>query len=215
MISLRRGRSAHGDSGVAAVEFAIVVPVLLLLVVGMLEFSFVMRDYLSVASSVRVGARMASTSEGIKQGTCPGLPVICSPSNTPALAQYAADAIQQAGIAMPQDLIQYIAVYKANANGYPGTATSMPADSAGCVALGNCVVYRWSKSLDRFVYDGGTWTSASINACLPTPDSVGVFMRANHPYLTKMFGSTMSITDRAVMRLEPLPANTCAPGTRL
>ena len=97
MLSHRRGRGGRGDSGAAAVEFAIVVPVLLLLLMGMLEFAFVMRDYLSVASSVRVGARIASTSEGIKQGTCPGLPVVCSPANTPALARQECRRLDPAG----------------------------------------------------------------------------------------------------------------------
>ncbi len=179
----------------------------------MLEFAFVMRDYLSVASSVRVGARIAATGAGSGPGVCPGLPVICSPGNTPALAQNAADAVQQAGTAMPQDLIQYIWVYKANSSGFPGTATTLgAADAAGCATIGNCVVYRWSKPLDRFIYDGGTWVSSTINACLPTPDAVGVLMRANHPYLSKLFGSTLTLTDRAVMRFEPLPANQCAAG---
>ena len=84
-------------------EFAIVVPVLFLLVIGMLEFAFVMRDYLAVSSSTRVGARIAATGANAGQGTCPGLPIICVPGNVPALAQDAADAIQQAGTAMPQD----------------------------------------------------------------------------------------------------------------
>jgi Flp pilus assembly protein TadG len=69
----RRGR---GDGGATAVEFAIVVPVLFLLVIGMLEFAFVMRDYLAVSSSTRVGARIAATGANAGQGTCPGLPII-------------------------------------------------------------------------------------------------------------------------------------------
>ncbi len=109
-------------------EFAIVVPVLFLLVIGMLEFAFVMRDYLAVSSSTRVGARIAATGANAGQGTCPGLPIICVPGNVPALAQDAADAIQQAGTAMPQDSIDYILVYKSNDKGYPGSAgnTTMP-----------------------------------------------------------------------------------------
>ena len=37
-------------------------------------------------------------------------------------------------------------------------------------------------------------------------------MSASHPYLTKLFGSTITLTDRAVMRFEPLPANQCGLG---
>jgi hypothetical protein len=211
-VRMRAGRGAAGEGGASAVEFALVVPVLLLLVFGIIEFGLVMRDYLSVASSVRVGARIAATGAGAGAGTCPGAPVVCVPANVPALAQAGADAIQQAGTAMPQDLIQYIFVYSANSNGYPGTLTSMPTTKAGCAAVAKCVVFTWNKVLDRFVYDSGTWSSASINACInsASAESVGLYMKADHPYLTGFFGSTLSLQDRAVMKFEPLPAISCA-----
>jgi hypothetical protein len=212
LIGRPRRRRGRGEDGAAAVEFAIVVPVLLLLVIGMLEFAFVMRDYLSVSSSVRVGVRIAATGAGAGPGTCPGLPVICTPGNTPALAQAAADAIQQAGTAMPQDFIQYVWVYQANTDGFPGSATTQAqADAAGCATVANCVVFKWNKTLNRFLYDGGTWVSSTINACLNSPNaqSVGVFMRANHPYLSRLFGSSISLTDRAVMKFEPLATREC------
>jgi hypothetical protein len=210
----RMRRKAGGDTGASAVEFALVVPVLLVLVFGIIEFGLVMRDYLSVASSVRVGARIAATGAGAGQGTCPGAPVVCVPSSVPALAQAGADAIQQAGTAMPQDLIQYIFVYDANAAGYPGSLTSMPTTTAGCVSAGNCVVFKWNQNLDRFVYDSGTWSSSTINACInsASADSVGLYMKASHPYLTGFFGSTLTLQDRAVMKFEPLPAISCGSG---
>lgn len=204
---LRRGR---GERGASAVEFAIVVPVLLLLVFGMLEFAFVLRDYLSVSSSVRVGARVASTGAGAGPGTCPGPPVICVPSGVPALAQAAADAIQQAGTAMPQNLIDNIWVYRANASGFPGAATTQTAaDAAGCSS--DCVVFRWNDTIGRFVYQSGTWDSTTINACINSAQaqSVGVMMRATHPYLTGFFGSTITLRDRAVMKFEPLEIRSC------
>ena len=218
----RRGRS---DSGVTAVEFAIVVPVLLLLILGMLEFAFVMRDYLSVRSATSVGARTASTGASAGPGTCPGLPV-CSPANPstydyPALAQGAADAIQQAGSAMPQDYVDYLLVYESNDKGYPGAAgnTTMPTMAqCGTSPYVNCVAFKWAKAIDRFVYVGGTWNSSTIYACPPSasnvngPDAVGVFMHATHPYLSGLFGKTLSITEKTVLQFEPLPINQCAGG---
>ena len=201
-------------------EFAIVVPVLFLLVIGMLEFAFVMRDYLAVSSSTRVGARIAATGANAGQGTCPGLPIICVPGNVPALAQDAADAIQQAGTAMPQDTIDYILVYKSNDKGYPGSAgnTTMPTMTACTTSVADCVAFRWAKTIDRFVYVGGAWNSTLIYACAPTagntngPDSVGVFMQATHPYLSKFFGQTITLSNRSVMQFEPLAINQCASG---
>ena len=157
----------------------------------MLEFAFVMRDYLSVASSVRVGARVASTGAGAGPGTCPGAPVICVPSNVPALAQAAADAIQQAGTAMPQNLIDNIWVYKANASGFPGAARRRsrqpPAAPTASCSAGTT---RSAGSCTR----AAPGTPRTINACINSAQaqSVGVMMRATHPYLTGFFGSTIS-----------------------
>jgi len=215
-----RRRRGRGDSGVTAVEFAIVIPVLLVLVIGMLEFAFVMRDYLSVGSATRTGVRVASTGAGAGPGTCPGLPIVCVPASVPALAQNAADAIQQAGSAMPQDYVDYIMVYEANANGYPaGTANdttrlTMPSQTE-CASIGDCVTFRWAKSIDRYVYVSGTWDSSTIYACAPQspsdpgPDSVGVYMHATHPYLSRLFGATLTITNRAIMQFEPLAQKVC------
>ncbi len=214
-----RRRRRRGDSGATAVEFAIVVPVLLLLVIGMLEFAFVMRDYLSVSSATRTGARIASTGAGAGPGTCPGAPVTCVTSAVPALAQDAVDAIQQSGSAMPQNYVDYVLVYKSNDKGYPGSAgnTTMPSYAqCGVGAYTNCVGFRWAKSAGRFVYAGqGSWNSQSIYACAPStvtdpgPDSVGVYMHATHPYLSGMFGTTLGISNRAIMQFEPLAQKVC------
>lgn len=217
---LRRRADGIRDRGAAALEFAILLPVLLLLMIGLLEFSLVMRDWLGVSSAVRVGARIAAT--GVQDGdaTCPGPPIICSPGTTPALAQSAAFAVQTAGIAMPKDQIDYIWVYKANQQGFPGTATNqVQADVAGCVGVADCVKFIWNPTLNQFVYAGGAWNAADINACVYTPgtgpgDAVGVFMRASHRFITKLFGATMTIQDRAVALVEPLPNTICASGVR-
>ncbi len=199
---------ACGDDGVAAVEFAILVPVLVLLVVGMLEFGFLMRDWLTVGGAVRDGARAATN--GAANGCITGSGATC----VPVFAQTAADAVEKAVIGMPKSAVQYIWVYKANASGFPGTATTQAAaNAAGCAAVANCVVYSWSASANSgaggFIRTAGTWNSTNINGCLPDPDQIGVILRAEHPYMTKMFGSTISLTDRAFMRFQPLPVATC------
>src|SRR3954453_23719727 len=101
--SRRRGR---GQRGAVAVEAALVTPVLIILVFGIIEFALIMRDYVAVSSAVRVGARIASANPGA--GLCSAQPSPCAPATTPALAQQAADAIRQAGTAMPKDSIDYI-----------------------------------------------------------------------------------------------------------
>jgi hypothetical protein len=187
-----------------------VTPLLVLLVVGIIEMSLFMRDVVSVNSSVRAGARMASVSAGAGPGTCPTSPVIatCSPASAPALAQVAADAIARAGSAMPKDSIDWVMVYEAGTNGFPVGHSDLTCSS-------NCVTYSWNDTANKFQYQSGSWnTTAQVNACVndPNRDSIGVALRAQHGWVTGLFGDDIEITERSVMQFEPLPNDQCAPG---
>lgn len=226
----------RGDDGAAAVEFAIVVPVLLLLLLGILEFAFVMRDALSVSSSVKVGARTASTAAGAGPAVCPNpLPpgvTSCAGTDTPQLAVSAANAIQRAGTAMPQDSIDEIWIYRSNNAGYPagsyyqsaavpnlttGGTTDAVFDSPTLNCVTACVRYRWNQAKNLFEWVGGSWDSTRINGCIADtsgnpPDSVGVYMKATHTFITGFFTPTLPLKDRNVMAFEPLPSGSCKPG---
>jgi hypothetical protein len=195
-----------------AVEAALVTPLLLILLVGIIEMSLMMRDVVSTNSSVRTGARSASAAAAAGPGTCQASsnPPPCTPASAPAVAQVAADAIQKAGSAMPKDSIEYILVYSANAGGYP-----MPTGNTSMTCSTKCVKYVWDKGLNKFRYASGSWSSASINACINDPgrESVGVYMRAKHKWLTGFFGSGITLSERSVMQFEPLPNESCKPGT--
>jgi Flp pilus assembly protein TadG len=58
---LRSGPGARGVGrrGAALVEFVIVVPLLLLLLLGIMEFGVIMRDYIMLGQATREGARTA------------------------------------------------------------------------------------------------------------------------------------------------------------
>ena len=47
------------DNGVAIIEFALVLPILLLVIVGIFDFGFAFREYLVATDAAREGARMA------------------------------------------------------------------------------------------------------------------------------------------------------------
>jgi len=53
-------RWIKNNRGQALVEFALILPVLMLLVVGMMEFSLVINQYMIVAEAAREGARSAA-----------------------------------------------------------------------------------------------------------------------------------------------------------
>lgn len=53
-------RKIKEDSGASAVEFAIILPVLVLILFGIFEFGITYRDYLAITHASREGARLAS-----------------------------------------------------------------------------------------------------------------------------------------------------------
>ncbi|MDP2181480.1 MAG: TadE/TadG family type IV pilus assembly protein, partial [Actinomycetota bacterium] len=55
----------RGEHGAAALEFAVVLPVLLTLLFGMLEFGFMFQAQLAVTHAARESARLASVQNGV------------------------------------------------------------------------------------------------------------------------------------------------------
>lgn len=200
------------ERGAVAVEAALVTPLLVILLLGIIEMSLLMRDTVSTTSAVRTGSRVASASAGAGPGTCAASsnPPPCTPASAPAVAQVAADAIQRAGSAMPKDSIEYVLVYDANVLGYP-----KPEGNRTLACSSNCVKYVWDDGLNKFRYASGSWNSASINACINDSgrQSVGVAMRARHNWVSGFFGDGVHLEERSVMQFEPLPNESCKPGT--
>jgi Flp pilus assembly protein TadG len=51
-----------GDDGQAMVEFALVAPILVALILGIIQFGFLLHDYIAITDAVRVGSREAAVS---------------------------------------------------------------------------------------------------------------------------------------------------------
>lgn len=201
----------RGQRGASAVEFALIVPILMSLLFGIVEMAFLMKDYVSLSSAVRAGARTAAASADAGPGTCEASssPPPCTPQSAPALAQAAADAIQKTGTAMPTDDIDWVRIYRAGPNGFPIGRT----DVASCGV--DCVTYVWDAGLDKFRYAGGTWSSKSVNACINDAGrhTVGVAMQASHSWLMGMFDNPLVMREKTIMQFEPLEAERCKPNT--
>ena len=67
--SARRAHAAD-DSGAAAVEFALVVPLLLLIVFGIINFGILFSQQLTINNAVREGARRAVVGDPASPRTC-------------------------------------------------------------------------------------------------------------------------------------------------
>jgi hypothetical protein len=190
-ISRVRAR-ARDNRGVAVVEAAFVTPIFFALLLGLFEIGMAMSDYLALANTVRAGARVASAS-----------------SNDLTADYGIIQAIKRESSALNPNQIQLIIVYKATGFG--------AAPTTGCqngVAVANlCNVYqpadlnvakdKWgcktTEDLDRY------WCPANRKVTVTGTGSeyVGVWIKMNHPWITKMFGSTKTFIDSSVIRLEP------------
>lgn len=207
-------RAQRTERGAVAVEAALVTPFLVLLLFGIVELSLLMRDHVALTSAVRVAGRTASANAGAGPGsTAVDCVPPCSPTNAPMLAQLAANAVQRSGSALPEDAIRELWIYRANAKGYPGEE-----GNTAWTCTTSCVQFKWVPTQDSFRYYQGTWVSSTIAACAnstPPPDSVGIYIKAAHPFITGLFADEMVLEDHAVFAFEPLPTLTCAAGAHL
>lgn len=190
-------------------EFALIAMPLILLLFLIVEAAFLMKDYVSVSSAVRGGARTASASADAGPGTCETGPDVppCLPGAAPALAQGAAQAIQTTSTALNPEDVDWLVVYEPGADGNPIGSSSLECGGT------NCVTFIWNVGLEKFVYLSGTWDSASINACLNHDDrtSVGVGMQVSHSMVSGLFGTTTELQEQTVMQFEPLVLDVCGP----
>lgn len=192
---VQRQRRMRGDSGAAIVEAAIVSPVLLLFIFGIFEFGFAFRDYLSVASATRDGAREASVA-----------------GNTADADYRMMRAIQRGSAALPDGAIERVVVFKASGPGDMPTSGCM----AGTSAINVCNVYEpadFNRTVDEFKCDPAYdpepdpdryWCpfdrEVSVGSGL---DYVGVWIRVHHDYVTGLFGSSVTFEDVVVLKVEP------------
>lgn len=183
----------HNERGAAAVEAALILPLLIVLTFGIIEFALLMRDHTATTSLVRAGARTASA----------------LPRDTKMIAATVA-AMEQAGSALPKDSYEEMWIYSANVNGYPGNAANTTFDASTCTK--DCIRYAWNAKRDTFEQvSGTTWDPNSINACAGDPNSqtVGVYLKAKHTWITGLFYKETMVSDRAVLKFEPLSIFNC------
>lgn len=215
-----RRRRARDERGAVAVEAALVTLALAGIMFGLVETSFAVRDYAGVSSLSRTGVRIASTGAGAgdAESTSCGtgdadLPP-CAPATTPMLAQMAADAVQRSGTAMSADQINYMLIFRANANGMPGSLPAGADMPSSCRGIDACVMFTWNPTAEGFRWRGGYWDSARISACFPGTaanplESVGVYVNVTSRSVTGFFGDGFDMGSRTVMRFEPLPYENC------
>jgi hypothetical protein len=196
---LLRSRTGHGrradghrERGAVLVEAAVIFPLLIFIVLGICEYGLAYRNSLTVSSASRAGARTASA--------------LARNTN---YATDARDAVAAALTALPKDRWQEVWIYDAQK---PSEANPGMPDSGNFTTCGQCVRFKWDTGTQAWVADGGSWSALTQDACAGEADYVGVYVKAEHQYVTKLFGASRTLQDHTVMRFEPIPsASVCRP----
>jgi hypothetical protein len=194
---MRRLRWRDDERGAALVEIAITLPLLVLIVLGVIEFGSAWSNKLKVETAARGGARVGS-----------GL-------GSDRMADFGAlQSVKSVLTDMGLDNVDYVVVYKAiDPDGdIPAGCIGSPPTSQ----TGKCNVYTGAQlaTLDQAAFTGTTSCDgdAPDRFWCPTTrqsiqhlgnDYVGVWIKANSQTLTNFFGSPLGLESAAVMRLEP------------
>jgi hypothetical protein len=181
------------ECGAALVETAILVPLVIIITFGLIEFSSAYQSSAVAASTVRSAARTASAE-----------------AKLPTYAEHAALAAATALETVPASEPVELWIYRANNKGYPGADGNTSFGTCGT----KCISYPWvpgTRSFDTANPGGSGWIASEQLACNAVTgwDSVGVYVKLRHSFLTKLFGATINLTDHAVFRLEPAPTGLC------
>ncbi len=188
-------RRARGDDGAAMVEAAIVMPLLMLLVFGIIEWGLAFLTATSTNSAARSGARTASA--------------LTLNTTYADQARLAVESNLSGAIpfATPLEMWVYEVPYTNPAGSpYPSGQTSWTCGT-------NCIKYTWNSATSHFENPQGTWPAASMVVCGVPPDhfdSVGVYLKVRHNFVTNFFGSSKVIAEHTIMRLEPQPTASCS-----
>jgi hypothetical protein len=201
--------------GQSLVEFSMIITVVMLLLLGMLEFGFVFDHHLTLEYATREGARVGSAMG--KTATPNGATVPCDAAGNESVDKQIVAAVQRVitspGSAVVKSRVTEIRIYKANATGdITGSSSNKWIYSASSPTVGNGPLVDGKKLF--FVASGVTGWAACSRDNGAEPDSIGVSLKYNYQLVTPLsavmgfFGpgsgpTVIPIGDRTVMALNP------------
>lgn len=200
MTRLVRRRRRDDAEGQSLVEFSMVITVVLLFLLGILEFGFVFDQHITLEYSSREGARVgAAMANG--STTYP-----CATVDDQVIAAVQR-VITSPGSRVTASRVTEIRIYKATSTGaQSGSLANVWTYQAG----GGPTVD--GKALD-FKNQSTNWSACSRSNATSNPDSIGVSVSYTYQPVTPLanimgfFGgagpATIPITDRTVMALNP------------
>ncbi len=182
--------------GQSLVEYAVTVPVFLLILLGLLEFGFAFSHHLTMEYASREGARVgAALANGTDQFPCAKV-------DDQVIA-----AVQRVLVASGSQIdlsqVKEIRIYNANnVNGNEGSQVNRWRPGTGPVVPGE------TQPL-KFAFFSGNWSACNrVNAA--DPDSIGVAVSYTYRFVTPLASlmriagpAVLQMNDRTVMALNP------------
>lgn len=215
----------RSERGVTMVEAAFVTPIFLFLIFAIIEGGLYMNDYLALSSSTRAGVRASSALGAVGRAdmytlididreaaalgeddieyvviykatgfgadptdTCKGGVSVLNVCNV-----YRRDDINKAWDQLEEESAQEAAI-AANQTRTLDTSKQW----FGCLITGPNA----GASPDRFWCPGDRIDARSGNSNTG-PDYVGVYIKANHEWVAKIFGNDTTLTEKSVIQIEP------------
>ncbi|CAB4866875.1 unannotated protein [freshwater metagenome] len=164
---------ANGDSGAAAVEFALIAPLLIALIFGVIEMSFAFR-HSSALNSMTASAAHAAAAKPIPSAKSSG-------SGLSIINAALTDLARNASTLSAGD---YIYIYSADGSGQPdGSTSSNPCPASTCLEYafdgGNA---DGTATVSNFHKYSGSWNGSDLQA--ECGDGVGVYIDSLHNWLS-------------------------------
>jgi len=203
-----RGRRRR-ERGQALVEYAVLVPMFLLILFGMLEFGLIFQHNLTLEYSTREGARTGAALANGGSSNCPSGTFDPDPNIIAAVER----VLTSPGSPIAGNIasVSQIQIYSATASGAPVSAATTntwtyTGPGTGPVVDGQALVFSQSGAQN--------WTACARNNSTPPVDSIGVSIKYTYTLVTPMsaifgfFGggggpATLPMSDLTVMALNP------------
>jgi Flp pilus assembly protein TadG len=189
----RRPATGTGERGQAMVEFTLVLPVFLLILLGTLEYGAAMDHRTAMAYAVREGARV-----GASLGKGGSNPTGVDPAIVAAVQRGLTDPI------LIEDITS-IEIFKADPSTGPNTGKPMPGKINKYDRAGNLVGTAGWPATTRVQGLGlngdsiGVTVRYDFHPVTPLASVIGLIFGGNPPY------TTLPMSDTAVIHLEPAP----------
>ena len=203
---LRRGDS----SGQALYEFAIILPVFLILLVSMLEFGFAFSHNLTLEYATREGARVgAALVDGGGGSGCPNAANV-----DPLIIAAVERVLTSPGSQVTLANVSEINIWKDDGSGNPTPGQVNVWDyspGGGPIPQGSTTHLNFA---DPSYPSADAWRPCTRRNALPSPDSIGISLKYHYTFVTPLGGlmrlinlnanwTGIDMSDKTVMAMNP------------